>query len=420
MRKIFALLAMMAVAGCGGGGGANTAPIQPLQPVATNAPVQGALVTPTFTLNFGTKPGSSTSRDPKYIDGTNTLSVKITLVSTNGTPTTVTNPSVTTDVNGASPTACNPTCTIPGPPSPPGTDRYTVTTYNATGAGGAILSTATKDFTITAGSANTGLAITLFGVVKSFSVSGATSPNAGTTPADATLTVNALNASGGTITGTYGDNSTGAGYITGGGLNGTPVTITVDETNNLGATLVAGGSTPGATQNSTTSVTLHNNTDTVKLHYAGLAENVKTFTVTATGATTNTSMTFQPVLQAITPSSGTEIDLYVDSTTGGTGSSGTSTFTEAGFTGAYAQNFSSTFTMTSGFSTACSSIASISQSPAGVFTVTAPTAATPPAAGSCDLTINDNLTQAGHTSTAKTVVTYTTSSVSASSKHRKQ
>ncbi|HEV2642592.1 MAG TPA: hypothetical protein VGT98_07795, partial [Candidatus Elarobacter sp.] len=191
--------------------------------------------------------------------------------------------------------------------------------------------------------------------------------------------------------------------------------------NPLGATLVAGG---GATQNTNTNVTLHNSTETIKLHYAGLAENVKTFTVAATGATSNTASTFQPTLQAITPSSGTEIDLYVDSTTGGTGSSGTSTFTEAGFTGAtYQQAFSSTFTMTSGFSTPCNQIATVSQgggANVGIFTVTAPTAATPPAAGSCDLVINDNLTQAGHTSTAKTVVTYTTSSVSASKHNRKQ
>jgi hypothetical protein len=412
MRKILTVLAMMALAGCGGGG-ANTAPFQPIQPIATNPPA-GDLVTPSFTLNLGRNTGSSTSRDPKYIDGVNTLSVKITLVSNNGTPTTVTNPSVTTNVNGASGTPCNPTCTIPGPPSPPGTDRYTVTTYNATGGGAAALSTATKDFTIVAGSANTGLAITLFGVVKSFSaIGGFTSPNAGTTPADTTLTVTALNASGGTITGTYGDN------ITGGGLNGTPVTVTINETNALGATLVAGGA---ATQNSTTSVTLKSSTDSVKLHYAGLAENVKVITVAAAGATNQTA-NFQPTLQPITPASGTEIDLYVPGDVGGTGSSGTQTFTEAGFTGAtYQQSFAFTFTMTATFSTPCTQIATISQGTGtnvGQFTATAATAATPPAAGSCDLTINDNLTQGGHTSTAVTKVTYTTSSVSASAKHRK-
>jgi hypothetical protein len=420
MRKILTLLAMMALAGCGGGGGANTAPFQPTQPIATIAP-SGDLVTPTFTLNLGGKTGSSTSRDPKYIDGTNTLSVKITLVSNNGTPTTVTNPSVTTNVNGASGTPCNPTCTVAGPPSPPGTDRYTVTTYDATNGTGNALSVATKDFTIVAGSANTGLSITLFGVVKSFAVSGVPSPNAGTTPADATLTITVKNAAGGTITGTYGDNSTGAGYISGGGLNGTPVTVTINEVNNLGATLVGSG---GATQNSTTSVTLHNDAEVLKLHYAGLAENVKTITVAATGATTNNSTTFQPVLQPITPASGTQIDLYVDSTTGGTGSSGTQNFTEAGFTGAtYQQSFSFTFTPTSGFVTPCTQIATISQGTGanvGQFTATAPTAATPPAAGKCDLVINDNLTQGGHTSTATTVVTYTTSSVSASKHNRKQ
>jgi hypothetical protein len=297
-----------------------------------------------------------------------------------------------------------------------------VTTFDGTLGAGNGLSIATKDFTITAGSANTGLTITLFGIVKTFSISGVTSPNAGTTPADATLTVNALDAAGGTITGTYGDNSTGAGYITGGGLNGTPVTVTINETNTLGATLVAGGSTPGAAQNSTTSVTLHNDTDTVKVHYAGLAENVKTITVSATGATNNTA-NFQPTLQAISPASGTEIDLYVDSTTGGTGSTGGQTFTEAGFTGAtYAQSFTWTFTPTATFTTACNLIATMtpaSGTGGGVFTATAPAAAAPPTAGSCDFVINDGLTQGGHVSTAKTVVTYTTSSVGASSKHRK-
>jgi hypothetical protein len=418
MRKILSLAAVLALAACGGGGG--SAPTSPPPPQPTTAPT-GNLVTPQFTLVFP-KTSSSVGRKPQYINGTATLSVSITLISNNGTPTTVAQPTVTTNVNGTSGNPCAPTCTIPGPPSPPGTDRYSVTTFDAVGGTGNTLSTATKDFTIVAGSANTGLTITLFGVVKTFSISGVTSPNAGTIPADATLTVNALDAAGGTITGTYGDNSTGAGYITGGGLNGTPVTVTINETNALGATLVAGGSTPGATQNSTTSVTLHNDTDTVKVHYAGLAENQKTITASATGATNGTA-NFQPTLQAISPASGTEIDLYVDSTTGGVGSSGTQTFTEAGFTGAtYAQSFTWTFTMTATFTTPCSQIATMtpaSGTGGGVFTATAPAAATPPAAGSCDFVINDNLTQGGHVSTAKTVVTYTTSSVGASSKHRK-
>ncbi len=414
MRKILSLAAVLALAACGGGGG--SAPTSPPPPQQTTAPT-GNLVTPQFTLFIGGKSGSSASKSPQYINGTSTLSVSITLVSNNGTPTTVTNPTVNSNVTPP----CTP-CTVPGPPSPPGTDRYTVTSYDAVGGAGGtghVLSTATKDFTITAGSDNTGLTITLFGVVKTFSISGVTSPNAGTTPADATLTVNALDAAGGTITGTYGDNSTGAGYIGNLALNGTPVTVTINETNALGATLVAG---PGATQNSTTSVTLHNNTDTVNVHYAGLAENVKTITVSATGATNNTA-NFQPTLQAISPASGTEIDLYVDSTTGGTGSSGGQTFTEAGFTGAtYAQSFTWTFNPTATFTTPCSQIATMtpaSGTGGGVFTATAPAAATPPAAGSCDFVINDGLTQGGHVSTATTVVTYTTSSVGASSKHRK-
>jgi hypothetical protein len=411
MRKILTILAMMALVSCAGGGGGNTNPA-PAPPPPTQAPSSN-LVTPQFAFTFGGTPGSSSSRSPQYIDATNTKSVTITLISNNGTPTSVTNPSVTTNITPP----CTP-CTVPGPPSPPGTDRYSVTTFDTNGGAGNALSTATKDFTIVAGSANTGLTITLFGIVKTLTIGAPAAPNAGATPADATLTVTAKNAAGGTITGTYGDNSTGAGYIGDLALNGTPVTVTINETNALGATLVASG---GATQNSTTSVTLHNNTDVVKLHYAGLAENKKTITAAATGSTNGTA-NFQPTLQAITPSSGTEIDLYVDSTTGGTGSSGTQNFTEAGFTGAtYQQSFSSTFTITSTFSTPCTQIATISQGTGanvGQFTATAPAAATPPAAGSCDLVINDNLTQVGHASTAKTVVTYTTSSVGASSKWR--
>ena len=415
MRKTLSLLIMIALAGCGGGGGSTTTTAPP---VTQTAAPQSGYVTPTFTLTLGNTKGSSAQRSPNYINGAATLSVTITLISNNGTPTNVTNPSVTTNVNGTSGNPCNPSCTIPGPPSPPGTDRYSVTTYDTAGGTGNVLSTATKDFTIVAGSANIGLTIVLFGVVKSFSISGVPSPNAGTTPADTTLTVNVLDAAGGTITGTYGDNSNGAGYITGGTQNGTPVTVTINETDANGATLVAGGA---ATQNSTTSVTLKSSSDSVKLHYAGLAENVKTITASATNATSGTA-NFQPVLQPITPASGTEIDLYVDSTTGGTGSSGTQNFTEAGFTGApYDQTFGFTFTPTSGFATACNLVATISQGTGangGKFTATAPAASAPPTAGSCDLVISDNLTQTGHTSTAKTVVTYTTSSFGASSKHR--
>ena len=57
MRKILTLLAMMALAGCGGGGGSSTAPNPNPQPVPTTAP-QSNLVTPTFTLNIGSKTGS--------------------------------------------------------------------------------------------------------------------------------------------------------------------------------------------------------------------------------------------------------------------------------------------------------------------------------------------------------------------------
>ncbi len=424
MRTILAFCAAASLAACGGGGGIGaTAPQQQQQP---NPPSQGQsnLVTPQFTLVIPNKAGSATRRIPQYVNGTSTLSVAITLVSNNGTPTTVNQPTIVTNVNGARGTSCTTGCMVSGPPSPPGTDRFTVTTYDATNSTGSalagnVLSTATKDFTIVAGSPNTGLTIVLFGVVNQFAISGVPTPLAGTTPGPTTLTVAVEDADGGTITGTYGDNSTGAGYINNRTSNGTPVTVTINETNANGASLVAGGS---ATQNTTTSVTLHGSSDSVALQSGGLAENAKTITAAATGATQSTAG-FQPTLQAITPSAGTEIDLYVDSTTGGTGSSGTQAFTEPGFTGApYDQTFSAAFTMTSGYSTPCSQIATIVQgngANGGSFTATAPAAATPPAAGSCDLAVNDGVTQAGHTSTAAVKVTYTTSSAGTSSKRRK-
>ena len=413
MRKILALLAMMALAGCGGGGGGRHRP-EPESPGSTNDRAsQGDLVTPTFTLNLGTKSGSATQRNPKYINGTASKSVKITLISNNGTPTTVTNPSVTTNLNGgAGTTTCQGSCTVPGPPSPPGTDRYSVTTYDA--AAGRRQRAVDRDQ----------------GLHHRRRLGEHRADHRALRHRQVVLDQRRSVAERGHDAGRHDAHRERARRgrrhdhrdvrrqqhrcrlhrrprperYAGNRLDQR------DECDSARRSSPAGG----ATQNSTTSVTLHDSSDTVELHYAGLAENVKTITAAATGATNGTT-TFQPMLQAITPASGTQIDLFVDSTTGGTGSTGGQTFTEAGFTGTYAQSFSSTFTMTSGYTTPCDQIATIAQSSPGVFTATAPAASKPPAAGKCDLTINDNLTQAGHTSTATTVVTYTTSSVGASS-----
>ncbi|MDQ6942347.1 MAG: hypothetical protein M3169_07490 [Candidatus Eremiobacteraeota bacterium] len=406
---------MMALAGCGGGGGASTAPAQNPPPVVpTNAP-SSSYVTPTFTIVTGTT-SSSTNRNPKYISA-GALSVKITLTN----PPSGMAPAATTkmtDINGASGNNCATGCTVPGPASPPGNDTYTVTTYSATGAGGSALATATKTFAIAAGSPNTGLAIVLHGIVASVTLTGTPSTGNANTPIGSTpLTVNVKDASNNSIVGNGTLNNGQYADSTGADNN---ITVTVNETDPNGVTLVAGGSTPGATQNSQYSVTLHNSTDTVAFVYGGLAENVKTVTAAAATGGFTSSQNFTPALNAITPSSGTQIDLYVPSDVGGTGSSGSQTFSELGYTNSpYNKDFSFTFTPTSGFSTPCNQIATITQPSHGVMTATAPAASKPPAAGKCDLVINDNLTTAGHTATATTVVTYTTSSVSASSKHRK-
>jgi hypothetical protein len=405
MRKILSLFAVLALAACGGGGGGTTAnaPAPPTS-APTLAP-QGQLVTPQFTLVVPQKAASSGTRKPLYISAS-TLSVTITL---NNPPVGLTNTSVTTQINGTSGNSCTTGCTVSGPPSPPGSDSFTVTTYDAPGGAGPgahALSTATKTFVIVAGSANANLTITLNGIVAALAISGVPSATANTAVGNTQLTVTPKDAAGAAITGTYGD-STGAAN---------PVTVSINETDANGATLVAAGS---ATQNTTTSVTLHSDADSVSFHYGGVAENTKTLTVAASGVTSATT-TFQPTLLAITPASGTEVDLFVPGDVGGTGASGGQTFAELGFTNSpYSKSFSFTFTPTSTFTTPCANIATNVQSTPGVFAITAATVANSPTPGSCDLTVNDGLTQNLHTSTATVAVTYTTSAVHASGKHRR-
>jgi hypothetical protein len=404
MRKILSLAAVLALAACGGGGGGTTSNAPAPPPVSPTSAPQGQLVTPQFTIRIPQSAGSSAARKPQYISS-HTLSVTITL---NNPPAGLTNASVTTNLNGGG-TPCVTSCTVSGPPSPPGNDSFTVTTYdaaNGAGAGVHALSVATKTFAIVAGSANANLTITLNGIVASLAITGVPSATANSITANTPLTVTALDAGGGTVTGTYGD-ATGAAN---------PVTVTTSDADLNGVTLVAGG---GATQNSTTSVTLHNDTDTVSFHYGGVAENAKTLTAAATGATNGTA-NFQPTLLAITPATGTEVDLFVPGDVGGTGASGGQTFSELGFTNApYAKTFTFTFNPTNTFTTPCANIATVLQSTPGVFGITAATAANTPTAGSCDLTVNDNLTEGGHTSTATVAVTYTTSAIHTSGKHRR-
>lgn len=161
MRAVLGFAAVLLLAGCGGGRVGASRPSDPVAPtsVPTTTP-QSDLLTPTFTIVLPSgRTGSSSGRTPRYISPS-TLSVKIVL---NNPPQGLVNSFAVTNVNGRG-VACSSGCTVSGPPSPPGTDSFTVTTYDAVNARGNAISTATKSFSIVAGSPNTGLTIVLHGI----------------------------------------------------------------------------------------------------------------------------------------------------------------------------------------------------------------------------------------------------------------
>ena len=193
MRKILSLLAVLALAGCGGGGGGST-PTSPT-PIQSVAPPSGSLVTPTFTLVLGPtqerlERGAQAAVRQRHVDAVRGDHARQQQRhADDGVPADDRSPTSTAPAE----TRATRRARVNGPPSPPGTDRYTVGDVRPrehdqrSPLVGNVLSTATKDFTIVAGSGNTGLTITLFGVVESLTIGAPGAPNAGTTPADATL-----------------------------------------------------------------------------------------------------------------------------------------------------------------------------------------------------------------------------------------
>ena len=421
MRKILTLVAMMALAGCGGGGGGSTAP-QPQAP-ATTAP-QGNLVTPTFTIII--PPAGKTSdrgRKPNFVSP-GVKSVVITLTSVDGNAGAASgikpNP-VETDLN---PPSCTAGCTVNGPPSPPGhLDAYSIVTYDTAGGTGAQLDRATASITPAAGQNNT-VNVTLLGIPFTISLSGVPANwQANTAGQTADLTVTVADHAGATITGTYAstvkiadpDAET---------TNGTKVTCTPP---NTGSTCVAA---LNAGVNS--SVTIADSTNGVRLNYGGLAENPVALTSSNTDVTANSGTaggaTFTPLLNAITSDAGNPttfytgggpgIDLFTNDNTSSVGYSGTVSYGELGFTNTpYNKQLTTNPTGNTG---ACSTFATIATGAnASNETPFTATAIASPAAGVCTVTVTDSLTDQPNTlPTFK--VTYTTSGVNASSKHRHQ
>ena len=421
MRKILTLVAMMALAGCGGGGGGSTAP-QPIAP-ATITP-QGDLVTPTFTIIIPpASQASNRGRKPNFVS-TGVKSVVITLTSVDGNAAVAAgvkpNP-VETDLN---PPTCTAGCTVNGPPSPPGhVDAYSIVTYDTAGGTGAKLDRATASITPTAGQ-NNSVNVTLMGIPFTIAISGVpTTWQANTASQTADLTVTVADHTGQTITGTYAspviisdpDAET---------TNGTKVTCTPPNTSaSCVATLNAG---------TNSSVSIADSTNGVRLNYGGLAENPVTLSssntdVTATSGTAGTKI-FTPLLNAITSDGanpttfytggGPGIDLFTNDNTSAIGYSGTVKYGELGFTNSpYNKQLTTNPTGSTG---ACSTFASLATgSNTSNETPFTATSIASPAAGVCTVTVTDSLTdQPNALPTFK--VTYTTSGVNASSKHRKQ
>jgi hypothetical protein len=353
-------------------------------------------VTPQFQITVPART-SSVGRKPEFVSPT-VDNVTITLNTVDGNPPTVT----PTSKNSPLTPPCAP-CTVAGPPSPPGVDSFTVTTFH----GAVALDTNSITFTVIAGSANTGHAITLQGIPKTVVLGALAAKPAGATNTQ-TLSVTVKDADGNTITGTYSQ----------------PITITDPDTATYGAsvkgTTVSGGDHAGSCT-TTCVVVLTSSDPAVSFNYTGLAEEAVTVASSGTGVTSAGTSTFTPTLGAITapvaPVSalgGIGIDLYTTDSGSPVGYSGIASYSEAGYT---ESPYLKTLTTINGSS--CAAFATLAATNNANKTDFTATAIASPAAGSCTRVVSDGLTPAGHGSGGPSfVVTYTTSSVSADGKKR--
>ncbi|MGZ3496871.1 MAG: hypothetical protein ACXWNK_06160 [Vulcanimicrobiaceae bacterium] len=357
------------LAACGGGSGATPTPVATTAP--TSRPTGNGQLVPT---SFSIRVPSSTSknRQPDYVTA-NVKSIIITLDSVDGGAPPA---GITTSVT-ANLLSCASGCTVAGPSAPPGSDGFTLTTFDNTNGSGNTISIASQTFTIVQGQNNANN-VTLLGIPKTFTIAALPSGTAGTafaSPATLTLTVN--DADGNAITGTFAN----------------PVTVTDSDTSSLtqGTALSVNGGTTA------TSVTVNASTDVLTLNYGGLAIAPAAIKANASGATAQTA-TFTPTLAPIGysgPLNGAtpQIDLYA---TSGTGSTGAFTVSETGLTNA---PYNKTLTATP--AGGCATIGNLGATVGTSFTATAVAS---PTAGSCTIGVTDGLGQSKNVT-----LTYTTS-----------
>jgi hypothetical protein len=224
------------------------------------------------------------------------------------------------------------------------------------------------------------------------------------------LTVNVMDHSGQTITGTY----------------ASTVRITDPDTQSTNGTNVTG--THAGTGCTTTCVDLTGSGDVVTLNYGGLAENPVTLASSGTGLATAGTGTFTPILNPIVsePTNPVSqaaghpvgIDLFTPDSSATVGYTGSVKYYEDGFTNAPYSNALSTTVPA-----ACSAFANVQRAALGVVngshtdTIFTATSVAAPAAGSCTLTVTDGLTDQAN-ALPQFVVTYTTGFVNANAKRR--
>jgi len=384
-------------------------------PAPTAAPGPGTTAKyaiPTFVVTVPARTGSTRRRKPAFISSaTQSIAIALTADALGINPSTLNGNPAITNISGA---ACSSGCTVNGPPSPAGSDTFTITTYDGSGATGNALDSNSVTFTIVSG-VNNSVAVTLNGIPASLAIGGIPAHVAGApftfffgpvAPGGVIVTV--ADADGEVISGTYAN----------------PVTLTDSDTNGgQGTTLNLSGECPpeviGHPFGSPTSQILTASSQNAEFCSGGIAENPVTITASAAGAP-SASATYAPILNApvYTVGSGTPASVVVGNppvveldATSGTGSTGSATYTEHGWTDdPYDQQLTSAGPIACGLGSGDFFTIGGAYSPAGtVFTITAISA---PAVGACTAFIEDQLTLNPTESSAVLNTSYTTSSFS--------
>lgn len=374
---VAALIAALCLAACSDGGGATAPPA-----VVSVPPIPAAAGHATMSLSFTVPSASSSSsaakKKPAYVSTESTQAV-VTILTVDGvTPPASVAPNPLTVAFATSGAGQN--CTVSGTtqtctfdvPAPAGSVAYKLDVEDSAGD---VLSSGTKTFTITAGTANT-LSMTLDAVPLVVTLSGPTL-TAGTPAAAGALTIAVTDPGGGSIP------SSPAQTFT------TPITITDGDT--TGATALLLNTTTGT---GSASVQMTSSADVVNITYTGLA--VPTFMLTASGSGVSGSMQYSVgdanlVYQPIVPSGTTTCTATAGCSSSDANYNAPTVFiNSAGATAVFGasetgwSDFGKKFTVTLDPST-CTGVATLTGSPGTSFT------ATGVAAGICSVNIADGL-----------------------------